>query len=150
MKLVEMKPKERYPEGKNHWLGLIYLPDAKLEQIFKSVKKWEDRNKNHEPQPDLKTQLNQEIYLSVRAKTYNSFAVTVTNEFKKWLEKHGTFYDLHINFELVRQYRYNLETKESTYENNWLLLFSYSEIIGSTFLRYYSSEEIEKFFGKLE
>lgn len=126
----------------------LYLENAELNQIFEEIRTWDNRITH--PTKTLTEQLKStDIYLQISGIEHRAKAVKVTPEFIDWMlnSEHYYFNDLHLHFELVRQSSYNHTTKESTYLNKWLLLYSYSEIISSNWLNYYTHEQIQEFFG---
>jgi hypothetical protein len=148
--LKEMKPQEIYAidsktgkqvKERQYYINSYYLPQAELKQLFKTVKKWEDRTPIKTGPKDLEEQLNGEIYLSVSPiDFYKSYAVTVTEEFKAWLLKRDVCGgEFHINFEFF----YHPKT------NSYLLSFQYEEILGGSWLKEYSAEEVKAFFPEV-
>ncbi len=119
--------------GDTHFNNLYYH-QIPLNEIFTNIRKI---NLNEEYKKN-----EGEFYLSLKGESNrNSYYVTITDSFKKWI-KNDMLSECGLYFEIIQQQTH----KPKAYLNKWLVLLSYSQILGSRWLDYKTTEEIRDLF----
>jgi len=117
----------------------LYFHEVPLNKIFATVRKVEISH----------TMTNEkregEFFLSLKGESgRHAYYVTVSDEFKAWMDR-DILPDLGNYFEVIQQQTHN----PKGYLDSWLVLIGYSQILGSRWIDYKTTETIKGFFKEV-